>query len=163
MCLFCERRNDNDVEKDKPLSYSKAVERAYESNFRFNSVEVNEDVRTIEESMVALPQSPTNQNIKSPRSPRKRINKKKRYPSIIKNVSSLEEIKEDELFEVSESSGTSSEEERESDKRDLAAIHRERALNSGAFIPDMNEGRSRHHHHHHHRKDRKHSRKKEKG
>jgi len=159
MCLFCERRDDKDVEKDKPLSYSEAVERAYGLNFRFNSVEVNEDVRTIEESMVALP--PANQAIKPPRSPRKRINKKKRYPSIIINVSSLEEIKEDELFEVSESSGTSSEEEKESDKRDLAAIHRERALNSGAFVPDINEGRSRHHHHH--RKDRKQSRKKEKG
>lgn len=159
MCLFCERRDDTDAEKDKPLSYSEALERAYEFNFRFNNNTVNEDVKTIEESLVALP--PANQSNKSPRSPRKRINKKKRFPSIIKNVSSLEEIKEDELFEVSESSETSSEEEKENDKRDLAAIHRERALNSGAFIPNMNEGRSRHHHHH--RKDKKHSRKKEKG
>lgn len=148
---------DNDSLKDKPLSYSESLQRAYDFQFRINVVEVNEDVRTIEESMVATP--PANPSPRSPRSPRKRINKKKRYPSIIKNISSLEEIKEDELFEVSESSGTSSEEEKESDKRDLAAIHRERALNSGAFVPDLNEGRPRHKH----RKDKKHSKRREKG
>ena len=148
---------DNDDQKDKPLSYSEAMERAYEFQFRINAVEVNEDVRTIEESMVAAP--PSNPNPKSPRSPRKRINKKKRYPSIIKNLSSLEEIKEDELFQVSESSETSSEEEKESDKRDLAAIHRERALNSGAFVHEMNESRPRHKR----RKDKRHSKRREKG
>lgn len=75
--------------------------------------------------------------MQSPKPVRRRRVKRRKYPKF-SFVPSLEDIKENELFE------TSSDEE----KKDLAAIHRERALSCGMSVKE--EGR-RHRHKRHSR------------
>lgn len=119
---------------DRPLAMKDLnVCKVYDFDFKYgqkSALDFHEDLAAIDHSMMQSPKAVR----------RRRIVKRRKYPRF-GFVPSLEDIKENELFE------TSSGEEEE--KKDLAAIHRERALSCGMSIKE--EGR-RHRHKRHSRR-----------
>lgn len=105
------------------------VAKVYDFDFKYghkSTLDFHQDLAAIDLSMM-----------QSPKPTRRRRIKRRKYPKF-SFVPSLEDIKENELFE------TSSDDE----KKDLAAIHRERALSCGMSVKE--EGR-RHRHKRHSR------------
>lgn len=90
-----------------------------------NPVTFHEDVKTIEKSM--------RESQAERRKAVRRKNCKRKHSTL--RIPKLENIEEDELLEPAISHNE------RSDKRDLAAIHRERALGCGAGLSQQNEGR----------------------
>ena len=128
--LFQEDSPVSLLHDDKPLTMKElSVDKVYDFDFKYgqkSALDFNEDLIAIDISMM-----------QSPRATRRRRIKRRKYPKF-SFVPSLEDIKENELFE------TSSDDE----KKDLAAIHRERALSCGLSVKE--EGR-RHRHKRHSR------------
>ncbi|XP_078364703.1 uncharacterized protein LOC144649130 [Oculina patagonica] len=104
--------------------------KSFDFDFKYgqkSALDFHQDLAAIDLSMMA-----------SPKPTRRRRVKRRKYPKF-SFVPSLEDIKENELFE------TSSDDE----KKDLAAIHRERALSCGMSVKE--EGGRRHRHRRHSR------------
>ena len=104
---------------DKPLTMKELnVAKIYDFDFKYgqkSALDFHQDLAAIDLSMM-----------QSPKVTRRRRIKRRKYPRF-GFVPSLEDIKENELFE------TSSEED---EKKDLAAIHRERALSCGMSVKE---------------------------
>jgi len=119
---------------DGPLAMKDLnVAKVYDFDFKYGQksmLDFHEDLAAIDQSMMQTP--------KAKAVHRRRIIKKRKYPRF-GFTPSLEDIKENEPFEVSF----------EEEKKDLAAIHRERALSCGMSIKE--EGR-RHRHRRHSRR-----------
>ena len=115
---------------DKPLTMKElSVDKVYDFDFKYgqkSAVDFHKDLAAIDLSMM-----------QNPKGTRRRRIKRRKYPKL-SFVPSLEDIKENELFELSF----------EDEKKDLAAIHRERALSCGLAVKE--EGR-RHRHKRHSR------------
>lgn len=118
---------------DGPLAMKDLnVAKVYDFDFKYgqkSAWDYHRDLEAIDQSMMQGPNKPVR---------RRRIIKKRKYPRF-GFVPSLEDIKENELFETSV----------EEEKLDLAAIHRERALSCGMSVKE--EGR-RHRHKRHSRR-----------
>lgn len=118
---------------DGPLSMKDFnVAKVYDFDFKYGQKSVfdyHEDLAAIDLSMMQT----------KPVVRRRRIVKKRKYPKF-GFVPSLEDIKENELFEISASVT-------EDEKKDLAAIHRERALSCGMSVKEPEGRRHRHRRH----------------
>lgn len=118
---------------DGPLSMKDFnVAKVYDFDFKYGQKSVldfHEDLAAIDLSMMQT----------KPVVRRRRIVKKRKYPKF-GFVPSLEDIKENELFEISASVT-------EDEKKDLAAIHRERALSCGMSVKEPESRRHRHRRH----------------
>ena len=121
---------------DRPLAMKDLnVAKVFDFDFKYgkkSAVDFHEDLAAIDQSMMQSPKTVVR---------RRRIIKRRKYPRF-GFVPSLEDIKENELFETSEAAV-------EDEKKDLAAIHRERALSCGLAVRE--EGR-RHRHKRHSRR-----------
>lgn len=113
---------------DKPLAMKELnVAKIFDFDFKYGqkpSWEFNDDLVSINLSMIY-----------SPKANRHRKKKRRKYPKF-RFVPSLGDIKENELFDAQL-------ENLNKHKKDLAAIHEERALNCGMPVK-KNEGRRRH-------------------
>ena len=116
--------------EERPLAMRDLnVAKVYDFDFKYgqkSALDFHQDLAAIDQSMMQTPKTVVR---------RRRIIKRRKYPRF-GFVPSLEDIKENELFETSEISI-------EEEKKDLAAIHRERALSCGMSFKE--EGR-RHRH-----------------
>lgn len=116
--------------EDRPLAMMDLnVGKAYDFDFKYgqkSALDFCADLAAIDQSMMQGPK---------PVVRRRRIIKRRKYPRF-GFVPSLEDIKENELFETSEPIVE--------EKKDLAAIHRERALSCGMSVRE--EGRRSHRH-----------------
>ena len=115
---------------DKPLTMEE-LDVAKICNFDFKygqkyAFDFSDDLVAIDQSMM-----------QSPKSNRHRRRKRRKYPKF-RFVPSLEDIKENELFETQLENKKLKKLE-----KDLVTIHQERALNCGMTIP-KDEGRRRH-------------------
>lgn len=115
--------------EERPLAMMDLnVAKAYDFDFKYgkkSALDFCEDLAAIDQSMMQGPKTVVR---------RRRIIKRRKYPRF-GFVPSLEDIKENELFQASENIVD--------EKKDLAAIHRERALSCGMSVKE--EGR-RHRH-----------------
>ena len=118
---------------DGPLSMKDFnAAKVYDFDFKYGQKSVldfREDLAAIDLSMMQT----------KPVVRRRRIVKKRKYPKF-GFVPSLEDIKENELFEISAAVA-------EEEKKDLAAIHRERALSCGMSVKEPEGRRHRHRRH----------------
>ncbi|KAJ7374824.1 hypothetical protein OS493_005176 [Desmophyllum pertusum] len=119
---------------DKPVTMKELnMAKVYDFDFKYgqkSAWDFNDDLAAIDLSMM-----------QSPKDKRHRRRKRRKYPKF-RFVPSLEDINENELFETQL-------ENLQILKKDLVAIHEERALNCGMQLPVKEEGRRRRHHHHH--------------
>lgn len=117
---------------DKPLTMTELdVAKIYNFDFKYgkkSASEFNDDLASIDLSMMC-----------SPKKNRHRKIKRRKYPKF-RFAPSLGDIKENELFDAQLENVNKL-------KKDLAAIHEERALNCG--IPVVKQ-EGRHHHHKRH-------------
>jgi len=117
---------------DKPLTMKELdVAKIYNFDFKYgqkSASELNDDLASIDLSMMC-----------SPKKNRHRKIKRRKYPKF-RFAPSLGDIKENELFDAQLENVNKL-------KKDLAAIHEERALNCGIAVV-KEEGR--HHHHKRH-------------
>lgn len=115
--------------EERPLAMMDLnVAKAYDFDFKYgkkSALDFCEDLAAIDQSMMQGPKTVVR---------RRRIIKRRKYPRF-GFVPSLEDIKENELFQATENIVD--------EKKDLAAIHRERALSCGMSVKE--EGR-RHRH-----------------
>ena len=115
------------LHEDIPLTMKDlSPDKGYDFDLKYghkSTLDFHEDLAAIDHSMM-----------QKPRVKRRRKVKRKKYPSF-GFVPSLEDIKENELFET-----------QLEDKKDLAAIHRERALSCGLAMKNENR-RFRHKRH----------------
>ena len=120
--------------EDKPLTMRELDKaKVYDFDFKYgkkSAWDFTDDLAAIDLSMM-----------QSPKVNRHRRRKRRKYPKF-RFVPSLEDINENELFETQL-------ENLQILKKDLVAIHEERALNCGMQLPVKEEGRRRRHHHHH--------------
>ena len=121
--------SESSLGHDKPVTMTEAqFQEAYGFCYRNrSSIALHEDLKTIEKSMAESQRMLT----KARRKHCKRKRSTLRVPK-------LENIEEEDLSDFLEPKIPLSDDSK--DKRDLAAIHRERALSCGAAFPEKNEG-----------------------
>ena len=111
---------------DKPVTMKELnMAKVYDFDFKYgqkSAWDFNDDLAAIDLSMM-----------QSPKDKRHRRRKRRKYPKF-RFVPSLEDIKENELFETQI-------ENMKKLEKDLAAIHEERALNCGMQLPVKAESR----------------------
>lgn len=121
---------------DKPLTMKELdVAKIYNFDFKYgqkSASELNDDLASIDLSMMC-----------SPKKNRHRKIKRRKYPKF-RFAPSLGDIKENELFDAQLENVNKL-------KKDLAAIHEERALNCGIAVV-KEEGHHKHHHKRHSRR-----------